>query len=101
MRDAGVQPQTVGIWTPLYQRRWRAVLDRAQRPPGLVTADDDPKNDFAPYYARLLDVAFADIRGFLKLGAMYEPYHPQLDRLGLWPLPSETHGTLPPPPVFP
>jgi hypothetical protein len=88
--QAGVKPGAASIWTLLYRRRYLTLLERAQG--RTVVADDDPKNDWSPYYARVIDAACYDLRGWLKLGGMQTPYVPDLCALGLLP---------PPPPSLP
>lgn len=88
----GVQPGVASIWTLLYRLRWSALLDRVQRPGAVVSTIEDVKNDFAPYYARLIMAAAPDLAGFIAVSGMKEPYEPDLTRLGL---------QAPPPPVLP
>ncbi len=105
---AGVKPGVASTWTLLYQRRYRALLDRAQKPPGLVTTDDDPKNDYSPHYGRLIHAVYGDLDGFLKLSRMTSrvfEYKPDLGKLGLSRTSAHAALTagprLPPPPALP
>jgi hypothetical protein len=106
---AGVKPGVASIWTVLYQRRYRAMLDRAQKPPGLVTTNDDPVNDYAPFYARLIHAVYVDLDGFLKLGRQraWEGWNPVYARKRLGLSRTSAHGglsagpALPPPPPLP
>jgi hypothetical protein len=94
---AGVKPRKASIWTVLYRARWNAMLDAAQRPGGIVSTIEDVKNDFAPYYARLIMAAAPDLDGFLGVSGMKEPYTPDLVSLGIEP--SRPAAIVAPPPL--
>ena len=99
LKAAGVPPGEASIWTLVYHRRYVTLLERAQG--ALVEANDDPKNDWTPYYARVLDAACADLTGWLALGGMKVRYVPDLGRLGLINVqaPPARHPLPPPPPL--
>lgn len=91
LKAASVPAGAASIWTLLYRMRWLALVDAAQRG-GVVVTAEDVKNDFAPYYARLVMAACPDLDGYIATSGMKEPYAPDLVSLGL---------QAPPPPPLP
>lgn len=98
LKVSGVPAGVASIWTLLYRLRWNAMLDKAQRG-GVVSTIEDVKNDFAPYYARLIMGAAPDLDGYIAVNGMKEPYVPDLARLGI--VASAPPALPPPPPIIP
>lgn len=98
LKTSGVPAGVPSIWTLLYRLRWLAMLDKAQRG-GVVSIIEDVKNDFAPYYARLIMAAAPDLDGYIAVSGMKEPYTPDLAALGI--VASRPPTLPPPPPVLP
>ncbi len=98
LKGSGVPAGVPSIWTLLYRLRWNAMLDKAQRG-GVVSTIEDVKNDFAPYYARLIMAAAPDLDGYVATSGMKEPYTPDLASLGI--VASAPPALPPPPPALP